>query len=88
MKKSNSLLLPNISIIEKKRKKFSTIQKLTDDINFAKIQIDKINKTIKTRRDKEIKPWLKFSRNNIYNYDGKSNYTILRYDLNFIKLFK
>ena len=80
MKKSNSaFLLPNISSIKNNtslnRSVFMTI---TDDMGFAKMQIDKINQSLKKERENELKPWQKKIENNIYNSNGKTNYQVIK----------
>ena len=74
MKKSNSdFILPNISSLNK-----SVFMTITDDIGFAKMQIDKINQSIVKEGENELKPWLKKINNNIYICNGKTNYQIMK----------
>lgn len=80
MKKSNSaLILPNIpSKLNNLHLKKSVFMTITDDIGFAKMQIDKINQSIIKEKENELKPWLKKIDNNIYLFNGKSNYQLMK----------
>ena len=79
MRKSNSdFILPNISSINKSFLNKSVFMTITDDMGFAKMQIDKINQSIKKEEEKELKPWLKKINNNIYLSNGKTNYQLLK----------
>ncbi len=51
---------------------------ITDDINFAKVQVDKINHSISAQKIKSLKPWEKSTNNNIYKSYGKSNYQLMK----------
>ncbi len=51
---------------------------ITDDMGFAKMQIDKINQSLKKERENELKPWQKKIENNIYNSNGKTNYQVMK----------
>lgn len=78
MKKSNSaVFLPKISSSYNGGSiGFKNDTFITDDIGFARIQVDKINQSITAQRLKELKPWEKSTNNNIYSSYGKSNYQI------------
>ena len=79
MKKSNSdFILPNISSLNKNSLNKSVFMTITDDIGFAKMQIDKINQSIVKEGENELKPWLKKINNNIYICNGKTNYQIMK----------
>lgn len=80
MKKSNSaFLLPNISSIKNNTNlNKSVFMTITDDMGFAKMQIDKINQSLKKERENELKPWQKKIENNIYNSNGKTNYQVMK----------
>ena len=79
MKKSNSdFILPNISSLNKNSLNKSVFMTITDDIGFAKMQIDKINQSIVKEGENELKPWFKKMNNNIYICNGKTNYQIMK----------
>ena len=79
MKKSNSAIffpsIPSTSNASLNRSVFMTI---TDDVGFTKMQIDKINESIKNLKEKELKPWQKSINNNIYSCNGKTNYHLIK----------
>ncbi len=81
-KKSNPIfLLPNIAIAKispKIHRNRSAIMALTDDINFAKMQINKITHSISREKENKLKPWSKRTNNNIYISNGKTNSQIMR----------
>ena len=81
MKKSNSaFILPNIPSIKNNYVNLnkSVFMTITDDMGFAKMQIDKINQSIQKEQENELKPWMKRINNNIYTSNGKSNYQIMK----------
>ena len=80
MKKSNSaFILPNLpSIKNNLHLNKSVFMTITDDMGFANMQIDKINKSLIKEKESELKPWLKKMDNNIYLSNGKSNYQIMK----------
>ena len=80
MKKSNSaFILPNIPSLKNNiNLNKSVFMTITDDMGFAKMQIDKINQSIIKEKENELKPWLKKIDNNIYSFNGKSNYHIMK----------
>ena len=81
MKKSNSaFILPNIPSINNNYVNLnkSVFMTITDDMGFAKMQIDKINQSIQKEQENELKPWMKRINNNIYTSNGKSNYQIMK----------
>ena len=79
MKKSNSAIffpsIPSTSNTSLNKIVFMTI---TDDIGFTKMQINKINESIKNLKEKELKPWQKSINNNIYSCNGKTNYHLIK----------
>ena len=79
MKKSSSCILPNIPPIKNNAKlNKSVFMTITDDMGFAKMQIDKMNNSIKKEKEYHLKPWMKKINNNIYNLNGKNNYQVMK----------
>jgi len=79
MKKSNSaFFFPSIPSTSNARLNKSVFMTITDDIGFTKMQIDKINESIKNLKEKELKPWQKSIDNNIYSSNGKTNYHLIK----------
>ena len=79
MKKSSSCILPNIPLIKNNAKlNKSVFMTITDDMGFAKMQIDKMNNSIKKEKEYHLKPWMKKINNNIYNLNGKNNYQVMK----------
>ena len=79
MKKSNSaFFFPSIPSTSNNSLNKSVFMTITDDIGFTKMQIDKINESIKNLKEKELKPWQKNINNNIYSCNGKTNYHLIK----------
>ena len=79
MKKSNSaFFFPSIPSTSNTNLNKSVFMTITDDIGFTKMQIDKINESIKNLKEKELKPWQKNINNNIYSCNGKTNYHLIK----------
>ena len=51
---------------------------ISDDMGFANKQIEKIEEIVKKDKENEQKPWKKNILNNIYIFNGKNNYQILK----------
>ena len=86
MKKSKSAsFLPNILSSNLKKIKIRHNNRLKDlfvttldDIGFANKQIEKIDDIVKKNKETEQKAWNRQILNNIYKFNGKSNYQALK----------